>query len=106
MLIPLAAFLAGTGLSALNLIGWRLGLRLVTSAVTEETPAKLGSILILLLFFVKLPLLVLTGIWFMKQPEPLPACFLTGFGLVYFALIAWGWTSAKALPSRPNGPVP
>lgn len=83
--------LSGTGFSIFAL--W-LMTGLLGKMAGQNQPPKAGTILILLSFFVKLPILVGFGLLSQRLGGAAPTCFLSGLALVYFAMV--GWALAKS----------
>ncbi|CAN5512648.1 hypothetical protein BH11ARM2_BH11ARM2_35410 [soil metagenome] len=102
MTSPPVAFLVGLFLSALNTYGTRIGLRMAANRFAEPGKLGWGTAFIVALGFVKLPLLMLAGLWYMRQPTPAPGWFLAGFGLVYFVLFGWALAGSKGPPEAPG----
>lgn len=67
---------------------WQV-IRLAGKAVTEGATAQSTTILVVLGFFLKIPLL-LAAFWAANRiGGAAPACFIAGVVLVYFALVTW-----------------
>lgn len=78
--------LAATGFSIAAL--WWI-IRLSTGGVLGPKRTPVGTTLVVLAFFVKLPLFIALGTLAHRVGGNAPACFLLGLALVYFALVGW-----------------
>jgi hypothetical protein len=82
--------LGGTGFNTLAL--WGI-VRLLGYSFEKGNPPKLGSIISVIAFFIKLPLFIAFGILAQRIGGAAPTCFLAGLALVYSCLV--GWALAK-----------
>jgi hypothetical protein len=78
--------LAATGFS-IGALWWIIRLSSSGQAGPKRTPV--GTTLVVLAFFVKLPLFIALGALAHRIGGHAPACFLMGLALVYFALVGW-----------------
>lgn len=85
---PLAALglVGGVAGSVLNLLGWTWLIRLGGMMMQDQPQPKRVTFLIILFFFVKLPLFVAMGVAAGQAGGPTLPSFLLGVGLVYSAL--------------------
>lgn len=74
--------------SILNIWGLR-GIINLAGLNRTEKGFRFGSFLIVLVFFMKLPVFVLLAKYTQSVGQPATAYFLGGIGLVYFALVGW-----------------
>lgn len=68
-------------------------IRLGSKAWNTEKAPRIGAALVLIGFFVKLPILVALIWWVQKIGSPAPGGFLAGLGLVYSAMVGWAQAS-------------
>jgi hypothetical protein len=78
--------LAGTAFNCWAL--WRV-VSLLGAVGNDQPPPRLGAVLTVFVFLLKLPLLIALGLFAQTLPYPAMPCFLGGIGLVYFALVGW-----------------
>jgi hypothetical protein len=78
--------LGGTGFNILAL--WGI-VRLLGYSFQKGNPPKLGSIISVIAFFIKLPLFIAFGIIAQRIGGAAPTCFLAGLALVYSCLVGW-----------------
>lgn len=78
--------IAGTGFSVLAL--WWV-IRLAGSAAPASKRASVGTMLIVLAFFVKLPIFIALANLSHRIGGSAPTCFLLGLALVYCTLVGW-----------------
>jgi len=81
--------LLGLSGSAFNLWALWAVIRLCGKLITTQKPERRGTFIVVLAFFVKLPLFILVGTLSYRLGGPAPACFLVGVALVYSALVGW-----------------
>lgn len=87
----LAGMALGLGSVSFNMWAlWRI-VRLTGTNATQET-TRPATFLVVLAFFVKLPVYVAAALIAQALGGAAPACFLLGLGLVYFALVGWALT--------------
>ena len=78
--------LCATGFS-IGALWWIIRLSTGSEAGPKRTPV--GTSLVVLAFFVKLPLFLALGTLAHRIGGHAPGCFLLGLALVYFALVGW-----------------
>lgn len=85
---PMAALGLAGGIvgSALNLLGWTWLIRLGGTMMQDQAQPKRVTFLIVLFFFIKLPLFVAMGVAAGRAGGATLPSFLLGVGLVYSAL--------------------
>lgn len=75
--------------AAVNMVGWVLAARWLGGLMKAGAKPGGGTSLLLLMFFVKLPLLFIAGFLAQSIGTTCLGCFLGGLGLVYFGFVGW-----------------
>ena len=60
-------------------------------SVKSEETIRAGTVITVMSFFLKLPLLILLGIIMRRVGGPALPCFVTAIGMVYSSAVGWGW---------------
>jgi hypothetical protein len=87
--LGLAGVLLGLVGSAFNLWALWAVIRLCGKLIETQKPEGRGTFIVVLAFFVKLPLFIVVGTLSYRLGGAAPACFLVGVALVYSALVGW-----------------
>ena len=79
------------GLAGVSFNVWALWgmVRYIGRTFANERTTKLGTFVIMLLFFMKLPILIGLVLVTRRLGGAAPSCFLGGLALVYSTLIGW-----------------
>lgn len=75
--------------AAFNVIALWFLISLLGKASEKADTGKSGTTLILIAFFLKVPVYIAMGSLANRIGNPAPACFLGGIGLVYSCLVGW-----------------
>lgn len=85
----LEGMLMGLFATSFSLLALWWAIRIGTARPGSAPATRVGTSVIVLAFFVKLPLFIALGTLAHRVGGHAPACFLAGLALVYCALVGW-----------------